>query len=320
MLGPMAMQRSGWLVRLAAVGGVLACMVLPAGTSANGAAQGQRVGHVWTIASDLDIGTGGLELGRDGSLYVSDFGTRLSGGVPGTRVLRIRPNGAVETFATGFRGATGSVLLDDGRFVQANIASHSLSIVTPGGKVTPFVTEGLRGPVGIARGSAGDFFVANCGSDTVSHVTSTGQVRLFAEGPLFRCPNGIVRAADGDLYVSNFYNGDVIRVKPDGISERLVTLPGNNNGHLTAGADVLYVAGRKANQIFEVGLTGSFRVIAGSGVRGQTDGAAAMATLSLPNDLALSVDGRTLYFNEVGSVGPDDQVLTPTTVRALRLR
>jgi hypothetical protein len=103
--------------------------------------------------------------------------------------------------------------------------------------------------------------------------------------------------------------------------ERLATLPGDNNGHLVFGNGVLYVAARGANQIYRVTLDGEVLLLAGSGERGHADGPAATATLSLPNDLALSADGAELYFNEVVPLDdPTGEKLAPTLVRALALR
>lgn len=79
------------------------------------------------------------------------------------------------------------------------------------------------------------------------------------------------------------------------------------------------MAGRVANRIHELTLEGDVRPIAGSGARGIDDGPALEATISLPNDLALSPDGGWLYRNDVSPDNPDPRVLTPTCIRRLRL-
>jgi sugar lactone lactonase YvrE len=266
-------------------------------------------------------GTGGLEIGPDGELYSSEFGDTLSGGPLGTRVFRIQPDGTFSVFADGFRGASGNTFDAAGNFLQSNVGGNTVTILSRDGERRELATEGLTNPVGIIPGPSGDYYVANCGSNTVRRVTREGVSTEYSADPLLRCPNGIAYADDGNLYVSNFYNGDVLRLRPDGRAERLATLPGENNGHLLFGNGVLYVAARGANQIYEVKLDGTVRLLAGSGERGHADGPAAEATLSLPNDLALSADGRTLYFNEVKPIDdPTGQQLAPTLVRALGLR
>jgi len=273
---------------------------------------------VETVTGPIDAGTGGLEVDPDGNIYMSDFGALLTG-ADGTRIFRVTPAGSVSVFASGFVGATGSTFDADGNFLQANIGGNVISRIHPDGAIDTLSSEGLVNPVGIILNAEGVLFVANCGNGTIGRVTPTGRTEVFAADSLLRCPNGIAAASDGNLYVSNFANGDVLRVDPSGTVTRLAALPGNNNGHLTWGNGVLYVAARTANQLYELHLDGSFRLLAGTGERGLRDGPALEATLSLPNDLALSPDGSVLYWNDVGVLNPDPRVLAPTVVRSLTL-
>jgi sugar lactone lactonase YvrE len=275
---------------------------------------------VRTIA-EVPGGTGGLEVGPDGALYASEFGDTLRDGPLGTRVFRLDPDGRVAVFADGFRGASGNAFDAAGNFLQSNIGAHTVVLIAPDGERRELEVEGLANPVGIVQGPDEAYYVASCGNDSIRRVTANGASSEFSADALLACPNGIVRAGDGHLYVSNFRNGDVLRVRPDGTAERLATLPGGNNGHLIFGNGVLYVAARGAHQLYEVALGGEVRLLAGSGARGHDDGPAGEATLSLPNDLALARDGRTLYFNEVVPLDdPSGQQLAPTLVRALSLR
>jgi len=301
---------------------VLSALVMTSLTtgSAELSAQEPQIGHVRTLSSPIDAGSGGLEVDADGNVYTADFGATLSSGPPGTRVWRITPAGEVSVYAEGFRGASGNAIGPDGTFYQANIAGGTVSRVDQDGKVSTFVASGLAAPVGLTFDNQGRLVVANCGSNTLARVDEDGEAEVFASSNLLQCPNNLVLGGDGNFYVSNFYNGDVVRITPQGETTRLVTLPGGNNGHLVFTDGVFYVAARAANQIYEVTMDGESRVIAGSGDRGVDDGPAMEATLSLPNDLALSPDGRTLYWNDVAAPGPGTQTLTPTVVRALTLR
>ena len=276
-------------------------------------------GQVRTIADSLPVGTGGLELAPGGTLLTADFGATLGRGPLGTVIMRVTIDGQASVFARGFHGASGNTFTPGGELLQSNIGSNTVSLVGTDGRVRTVVDSGLVNPVGIARGADGAYYVASCGSDAIRRITLEGGSTPFSTDSLLRCPNGITLASDGHLYVSNFRNGDVIRLDDRGRGTRVATLPGGNNGHLIFGNGVLYVVARKANQLFEVTLDGRTRTIAGTGARGHHDGPADQATLSLPNDLALSADGRTLYFNEVAGPGPGDQVLTPTRIRALTL-
>jgi sugar lactone lactonase YvrE len=290
-----------------------------AGPASHAQTRSPQEATVRTIADSIPGGTGGLELGPDGHLYTADFGATLSRGPAGTKVFRVSMSGVVSVFATGLLGASGNTFADDGSFLQSNIAGNTIARISPDGNVRAFATAGLSNPVGIIKGSDGAYYVANCGANDVRRVTPEGVATLFSADPLLNCPNGIALGPNGQLYVSNFYNGDVVRLDHSGRGARLASLPGANNGHLVFGNGVFYVVARKANQIYEVAVDGTIRLLAGSGARGGLDGPAGSATFSLPNDLALSSDGRTLYVNEVSVNAPGDQVLAPTRIRAVTL-
>jgi sugar lactone lactonase YvrE len=275
---------------------------------------------VETLTDTLSAGTGGMDVDARGRIYMADFGRTLQGRPLGTRVLRIAADGDVEVWAEGLAGASGNAFDASGRLLQSSIGADRIDRIGSDGVVEPWVTGGLRAPVGVAIGPGDTAYVANCGDHTVRRVTPEGRPSIVSDSDLLRCPNGIARAGDGNLYVSNFANGDVVRIAPDGSASRFVTIPGENNGHLLWGNGVLYVVGRGANRIYEVTLEGRVTPLAGTGERGLRDGPALQATLSLPNDVALSPDGAVLYFNDVAATTGAPDVIAPVVVRALVLR
>ncbi len=286
---------------------------------AAGQGSGLGVGEVATLAGPIEAGSGGLEVDAAGNVYTADFGATLSRGPMGTRVFRITPDGEVEVFAEGFRGASGNTIDSRGRFFQANIGGNRIDLVGSDGTLTEYAT-GLTNPVGIAFDGK-DLLVANCGANTIVRVKPGGEVQAFASSDLLQCPNGLVAGDAGRFYVSNFSNGDVLRISAAGEVERFATLPGENNGHLVYAGNVFYVAARSAHQIFKLSRDGTLEVVAGSGGHGVDDGPALEATLSFPNDLALSPDGSILYWNDVSAIVENGgQTLAPTVVRMLRLR
>jgi sugar lactone lactonase YvrE len=305
---------------------VKALTVMTLGTLALGAAfqsvraQDRPTLEVRTLAGPIEAGSGGLEVDPDGNVYTADFGATLSSGPPGTRVWRVTTEGEVSVFAEGLLGASGNALGADGWFYQSNIAGNTISRISPDGVVEPFVTGGVSNPVGLVFDADDRLIVANCGNGSLARVGDEGTPEVFTDTDLLRCPNGITLASDGNFYVANFADGNVVRVTPGGEASVFATIPGNNNGHIVFGNGVLYVVARGNHQIYELTLDGELTLIAGSGRRGLDDGPADEATLSLPNDVALSPDGRTLYWNDVGVTGPDPQTLTPTWIRYVELR
>lgn len=280
-----------------------------------------RAASVETLTGELDGGTGGISVDADGNIYVADFGSRLGGGgAVGSKVFVVTPAGEVRIFAEGFRGASGNEFDSAGILFQSNISASTISKVSPDGAITHFVSEGIATPVGIVSDADDNLFVANCGNNSIQKVTPEGISTRFVASPLLRCPNGIVFDDDGNLYVANFGNGDVITIAPDATVSRLATLPGGNNGHLIHHEGFLYVVDRGGHQIFSVSLSGDVELFAGSGARGRQDGDPMQARFSLPNDIGISPDGRTVYVNEVAAGSGPNGVLAPMIVRAIRVR
>ena len=183
--------------------------------------------------------------------------------------------------------------------------------------MSDFVTSGISNPVGIALDEHENLYVANCGNNTLSKVSPDGSARTLISSTLFNCPNGIARDPAGNLYVANFGNGNVIKVDTNLQATVFATFPGNNNGHITYVKGVLYVVDRGGNQIYRLDLDGSTELIAGTATRGRDDGAALTATFSLPNDLAASPGGDTLYVNDVFPLTGAN--ISPTVIRAIIL-
>lgn len=280
-----------------------------------------RAVDVVTLVDEIDAGTGGLAIDAKGRLYTADFGWRLGGGGKGgDKVFRVDPTGKVELFCREMRGASGNTFGADGFLYQSSIGGNFVSKVAPDGKVTVVAREGFKNPVGIARDAEGNLFVNNCGAGSIAKVSPDGSVTTFCKSPLLKCPNGIVLAPDGNFYVACFMSGDVVKVTPEGEASKLATLPGNNNGHLAYHEGALYVVARTDCRIYRVTLDGKATVFVGSGKRGKKDGKPLEASLSLPNDLCFSPDGRFLYINETSPIEGDPRVLGPTRIRRVTIR
>lgn len=275
-------------------------------------------GALETLVASLPAGAGGLEVDAQGNIYTGDFGPTVSQG-NGSDVYRVDPtDGSFAVFATGIVGASGNAFDAQGNLLQAGIGSGNLSRIDPDGVVETFAT-GFTSPVGVTLAANGDVFVANCGANSVSRVSPAGDVTTHAASGLLDCPNGITAASDGNLYVSNFGDGWVVRITPDGTVTRFAEIPGGSNAHILFGNGRLYVAGRARPRLYELSLTGTLTILAGTGTRGISDGPALQATLSIPNDLALSPDGSILYFNDVARTTGGTGVVNPTMIRLVRL-
>jgi sugar lactone lactonase YvrE len=271
--------------------------------------------NVETITGQINA-SGGVSVDQQGNIYVADFGIQLSN-ANGNTVYKITPDGTVSTFATGLQGASGNAFDTHGNLFQSNIAANKISKITPAGVVSDFVSANITNPVGLEFDTSGNLYVCNCGSNNIAKVTPSGVSSIFAFSCIFSCPNGITRGENDTMYVSNFSNSFVLKIAPNGAVNLHAVIPGARNGHLEYANGRLYVASHGSHQIHVVEPDGTVSPLAGTGNRGNADGPAATATLSVPNGIAASLTGDTLYFNCTipSTVYPD--VLNPSEVRML---
>ncbi len=263
-------------------------------------------------------GSGGVTLDAEGNIFVADFGETL-GNANGTKVYRVYRNGTIEEFADGLEGASGNDFNSEGYLLQSNIAGGYVSKISPDGKVEQFASEQIFAPVGVVVNSGDTAFVADCGANQFAMITPDGQSSFFRSHPEFACPNGLTMDDDGNLYTCNFRNGKVLKITKDKIVSTVATIPSDRCGHLTYSNGFLYVVGRCSNQIYRVSLEGDVQLIAGSGGRGNDDGQALEATFNLPNGIAASADGDTLFINDAVSLDGDctSTPLNPVVLRII---
>jgi len=280
---------------------------------------------VKTITNSFN-GSGGLQMGKDGMLYIADFGQGLDN-ANGTTVWRLdyKNEAQPKVYATGLSGASGNDFDSQGNLFQSNIGGNSISKIDANGNTSFFTSSGISCSVGINIDLEDNLYICNCCGtfgNTIRKVSKIGASSLFSSSPLFFCPNGITRDENDNLYVSNFSNGNVIKINPQGQASLLATTRGiaPSNGHIiySEKEKVLYVASHGAHRIYKLELNGNLSVLAGSGSRGNRDGTALQATFSRPNGLALSVTEDTLFVNSsIPTTDTGGRPLNPSVIRII---
>lgn len=197
----------------------------------------------------------GLDVGPDGSIFVSDYG-----GSKGIRKFNPTTN-EVTTLASGLE-SYNLVVAPDGTMYVASIYSgfHGIKKVTAGGTVSD-----------LAGGSMG-----------------------FADGPgaaaQFSNPSGLALDADGNLYVADGGNGRIRKIDPSGVVTTFATVPGYPSGLARDASGNFFVTGYNSNSVMKVAPDGTVTTLAG-GSSGYADGMGSAAKFERPRDIVLGAGG-----------------------------
>lgn len=237
--------------------------------------------------------SGDVTTAPDGTIYLSDFGNPSLGN--GNSVVRISPDGTQDVLVGGLgRALAGNDVDSQGNLIQAGFRSNEVyRIDTDTGGTEVIAT--LVGPVGVAIDADDVIYVTQCQFNKIFRIESDTSLTEIATDNGLACPNGMDFGHDGALYVVNNADGGMYRVGLDGQVSLFANIPGGGNGHVVFVNGLYYVAGRLAHQVFQVDQTGAVSVYAGTGVDGTDDGPNLEATISRPNGIGASPDGRFLY-------------------------
>ena len=265
---------------------------------------------VYTFAPRVVGGTGGVSTDTDGSILMADF--------VGT-VYRTQPDGTQAVVSTGHQAPSGNLPWDGGTFLQANYNDGTIDLVQPDGTRSLWA-QGLSGPVGLTRMANGDVLAVTCNNNQIARITPDGTASVFSASNLLACPNSITADGAGNFYVVNFADGAVLKLDAQAQVSIIATIQGFGNGHIIHRDGVLYVTAKNALQIFRVDAAGGGAVpIAGTGAYGAADGPALSATLTRPNGISMSPDGRFIYWNDHLGDAQNAYAAGPSVLRRLEL-
>jgi sugar lactone lactonase YvrE len=240
-------------------------------------------------------------------------GCDQAGAVDGTRVL------------ARFSNPVNVAIAPDGTTYVADFDDNFLRSVAPDGTTKTVVARpDFQKPFGLAFAPNGTLYVETDNNDSGMHSSTTGTIwsvdpTTGAASVVARNlgrPRGIVVLADGRIAMSDQFHHVVSILDPTSGAVTplagMMDLPGHVNANganaqfsqpydlvQLANTD-LAVADYDNHRVREVTLAGDVTDLAGSGLMGSDNGAAATATFVLPQGLALGSDG-SLYVSDHGS-------------------
>ena len=248
-----------------------------AGTGVAGNADG-------VIATATFSSPGGIAIGPDGTIYVSD--------TQGYTIRKIS-SGVVSTLAGSYNNA-GSV---DG---QGSTARFNF-------------------PSGIAVSSSGDLYLAEAGAHKIRKITPTGLVSTisgngsagFLDGPTgvaqFNTPSAIALAEDGSIYVADSLNN---RIRKIGSNAMVTTIAGNGTATFADGLPgnsslrkpngvaldlkgnlVVCDGDNNLLRYITISTTGSVYTLAGNLIGGFGDGQGTHARFKIPYSITIDRKG-----------------------------
>lgn len=278
-----------------------------------------------------------ITMDSSGNLYVLDNAT-----ISTMSIRKITPSGTVSTFFSGLPVSLGFgnlTLSSSGDFYISYRQLHRIYKLSKSGILTVFAGSGSNGstdgkgtsasfsfPTGITTDAAGNVYVSEQGTHRIRKITPTGLVSTIAGSGVnaekdgvgkqasFSYPGGMVVDAAGNIYV-----GD------EGHSIRKVTQAGVVTTIIGAGAAIIngdakaatfnqptdvatdaagniFVADAGNNLIREINTAGTVSTFAGTGDKGNTDGALKTATFSSPLGITIDASGNFFVADSANNV------------------
>ncbi|MEZ4648236.1 MAG: SMP-30/gluconolactonase/LRE family protein [Candidatus Eisenbacteria bacterium] len=216
----------------------------------------------------------------------------------GDLVFRLDLDGTLTEIGSGFQFPLGGAVAANGDYYVSCFNANHIHRIAADGTISVFAT-GIVTPTGLVfTPDEQTLYAASYNLGQLIRIdTVSGDRTVVADGSTIVAPDGIALDEAGNVYVASFLTPTITKVDPAGNESVLVTLPGTKTGYIDYRSGFLYVAGLDTHQIYRVStVDGTYTTLAGTGVPGTTDGPAESALIDSPNGLALSKDGRTLWF------------------------
>ncbi|WP_223032227.1 DUF11 domain-containing protein [Hanstruepera marina] len=245
--------------------------------------------QVSTYATSVFAGDG-LAIDSSGNLYATNYWNDI--------VYKIDTNQSVTIFSNNHDGAAGMVLDSNDNIYLARYEAFDIVKLDSEGNTIEVVANEIAAPIAVDFDSNGNIYTNNNVNNAITKIDPQGNKTIIPVGIYNN--SSLTIDDDDNIYVSD-YNSGIIK-KIDAITNQqstFVNLPLNNGsgiGFIIYSDGYFYATSIGDNTVLMIDSDGTSEIIAGlQGVEGHTDGNGDVATLTSPNAIVASEDGRTLY-------------------------
>lgn len=226
-------------------------------------------GIVDTFISKIDDSlliqkTNGLAYGKDGNLYVCEYGNG--------KILRINKDSQIEVYAGGFKGEKfnrpndlifdieGNLYFTDPKSYDKNILDGRIFFVDAQTKEVLILDDSLAFPNGINISPIdGKLYVCESAKQKIVRYTITKENKLVDKQDFVEIPggdpDGIEFDVNGNLYVAHFGGKAVYVFSPEGNLLQKIETPGSKPTNLEFGDDdykTLYLTEVETNALYKI--------------------------------------------------------------------
>lgn len=245
--------------------------------------------QVSTYATSVFAGDG-LAIDSSENLYATNYWDDI--------VYKIDTNQTVTIFSNNHDGAAGMVLDSNDNIYLARYEAFDIVKLDSDGNTIEVVANQIAAPIALDFDSNGNIYTNNNVNNAITKIDPQGNKTII---PVGIYNNSSVTIDDNDnIYVSDYDSGIIKRI--DAVTNEETTfanLPLNNGsgiGFIIYSDGYFYATSIGDNTVLMIDSDGVSEIIAGlQGIEGQTDGNGDVATLTSPNAIVASEDGRTLY-------------------------
>ena len=224
------------------------------------------------------------------SLYASNYHNG--------RIYKIGLDGSLETvIGDNKRGPAGIRFDGDGNMYVAMYNDNAIVKIDPQGNESVFASE-IREPIGLDWDTNGNLYVSSFGgTNTVTRISSDGvKIQLASVQALTDVSSLCLDSAD-NIYVTSYGSGDIYRVSQSGDVARFSTTSATGISFIQHDPiNNVFYATTSTNSLLRIDSDGAAEVLIDTPSGGVQDGPLGSATIQSAIGLAVSLDGKHIYF------------------------